>query len=431
VQKNAGLTTVKQPELVENGEVSVARNNGVSSNATGKKAKSLRIGVIAYSFYEGDNRIMRYAEALADRGDHVDVFALQRGALPSDETLEGVHLYRLQTRRLDEKGRYSYLRRITQFFVRATVKLTQMHRREKYDLIHVHSVPDFLVFTALAPKLSHTPVILDIHDILPEFYTSKFGTGKKSLTFRALQLVEKMSAGFSDHVIVANHIWQERLISRSVAPEKCTVFLNYPDQSIFDKRAIQPRNKERFVLLYPGTLNWHQGLDIAIRAFARISDKVPRADFHIYGEGPARAELENLVRELHMEKRISIRDLLPLREIAGVIGSADLGIVPKRKDAFGNEAFSTKILEFMSMGVPVVIADTKIDRYYFNDSIVSFFSGGDEEDLARGMLELIQDSEKRARQADNATRFLEPLTWEAKKNEYLSLVDKLIESHRS
>ena len=47
-------------------------------------------------------------------------------------------------------------------------------------MIHVHSVPDFLVFAALVPKLLGARIILDIHDILPEFYASKFGASKDS-----------------------------------------------------------------------------------------------------------------------------------------------------------------------------------------------------------------------------------------------------------
>ena len=53
--------------------------------------------------------------------------------------------------------------------------LTREHIRERYDLIHVHSVPDFEVFAALFPKLTGSKVILDIHDIVPEFYAASFG----------------------------------------------------------------------------------------------------------------------------------------------------------------------------------------------------------------------------------------------------------------
>ena len=162
-------------------------------------------------------------------------------------------------------------------------------------------------------------------------------------------------------------------------------------------------------MLYPGTLNWHQGLDLAIRAFGRISDQVPQADFYIYGDGPTKEDLHALIRELHLENRVFICMPLPLREVANVIGSADLGIVPKRKDTFGNEAFSTKILEFMAMGVPVIVADTQVDRYYFDDSVVRFFPGGEEDDLARCILEMIQDPLKRETLVQNATKFVEQM----------------------
>ncbi|HEY4978763.1 MAG TPA: glycosyltransferase family 4 protein, partial [Candidatus Acidoferrum sp.] len=186
------------------------------------------------------------------------------------------------------------------------------------------------------------------------------------------------------------------------------------------------KSTDRFLLLYPGTLNWHQGLDLAIRAFGRISEQVPQADFYIYGDGPSKVDLDDLIRELRLENRVFIRQPLPLREVAQIIESADLGIVPKRKDNFGNEAFSTKILEFMAMGVPVIVSDTQVDRFYFDDSVVRFFRGGEEEDLAQSMLDLIQNAEKRRLLVANATRYVETVDWTAKQHEYLSLVNQLV-----
>ena len=74
-----------------------------------------------------------------------------------------------------------------------------------------------------------------------------------------------------------------------------------------------------------------------------------------------------------LEKRVSLKGLISLEEISSVMADADLGIVPKRGNSFGNEAFSTKILEFMALGIPVIIADTKIDKFYFYKSIVVRF----------------------------------------------------------
>ncbi len=386
----------------------------------------LRIGMVSYSFYENDNRVMRYAETLAKRGDYVEVFALQREGSPLEETLNGVHVHRLQGRLVNEKSVFSFVSRILQFLFRATVGVSKNHLRHRYDLLHIHSVPDFMVFSGLLPRLTGTPVILDIHDILPEFYGSKFGAKPNSFTFRLMLAVEKVSTMFSSHVIIANDIWKERLLSRSVRKGKCTTILNSPDRSIFQKSDEPRRPNDRFVLLYPGTLNWHQGLDLAIKAFAKISESAPHADFYIYGRGPSTEELQTLIKELHLESRVFVCDTLPLREVAKIIEKADLGIVPKRKDNFGNEAFSTKILEFMAMGVPVIVSDTQVDRYYFDGSVVCFFRGGDADDLARCMLDLIRDSYKRNLLVTNASKFVEKVDWTAKQHEYLQLVDQLV-----
>jgi glycosyltransferase involved in cell wall biosynthesis len=309
---------------------------------------------------------------------------------------------------------------------RAMYQVSARHLRRKYDFIHVHSVPDFLVFAAWLPRLLGTPVVLDIHDILPEFYNSKFGSHPNSMAFRFLQGVEKISGNFASHVIVANHIWQERLLSRSIEQGKCTVVLNSPDRSIFTKAVGKPAPRDRFSMLYPGSINWHQGLDLAIRAFGRIRNQVPHVDFHIYGEGPLKQDLVALAEKLNLKNRVLFHKPIPLREMAKVIQTADLGVVPKRSDNFGNEAFSTKIMEFMAAGVPVIVSDTLIDKYYFNSSVVCFFEAGNEKDLARHMLELIHNSERRRTQSEEATRFIKQNDWTARRHEYLDLVDEMV-----
>src|SRR5262249_20052292 len=155
------------------------------------------------------------------------------------------------------RSKFTYLVRLLAFFVRSFWFLTRHQFRQRYDLIHVHSVPDFEVFAALIPKLMGAKVILDIHDLLPEFYASKFKSAKSSAMFATLVAMERSSAWFSDHVIAANHIWEKRLGERSVKPAKCTTMLNFPDTDIFQKHGC-PQKRDKFTILYPGTLNFHQ-----------------------------------------------------------------------------------------------------------------------------------------------------------------------------
>jgi glycosyltransferase involved in cell wall biosynthesis len=389
--------------------------------------KARRICMVSYSTYLADARVTRYAEALAQRGDHVDVLALQRTPdRPNQEKVGGVNLICIQQRLgKKETSRISFLLPILRFLWNASGWIAQNHRRDPYDLLHIHNVPDFLVFAAVYPKLKGAKVILDIHDIVPEFYGSKFAAKDKSIVVTLLKWMERASAAVADHVIIANHLWLDKYRQRTGANGKCSVFINNVDSRIFQPR-LKIRDDNKTLILFPGGLQWHQGLDIAIRAFHKISAQLPEAEFHIYGDGNMKGKLVALVDELGLEGKVRFFEPLPVRKIAEIMADADLGVVPKRADSFGNEAYSTKIMEFMSIGVPVVVSSTKIDRFYFDDSTVRFFESGNPDAMAQAMLEVLQDRDLRRRLVANAAEYAGRNTWETRKGDYLRVVDKLI-----
>jgi glycosyltransferase involved in cell wall biosynthesis len=381
--------------------------------------------MLTFSFYEGDTRVMRYAEALAERGDDVEVIALGQEPQTTTDDTAGVHIFRIQERKVNTGGKLAYAVRVLLFFFRAMFLISRQHLKRPYQLIHVHSVPDFLVFACWLPKLCGAKIILDIHDLLPEFYASKYHVKLNSLAFRVLTGVERASGVFADHVVAANDLWHERLITRSVPSEKCSTLVNVPDRRLFTRQG-RTRSDKRFIILYPGTLNWHQGVDIAIRAFDLIKGELPAAEFHIYGEGPCQESLVRLILQLSLQERVFMHGFVATREIARVMENADLAVVPKRKDGFGDEAFSTKTMEFMALGVPVIVSDTKVDRHYFTETVVNFFQSGDEHDLASKILSLARNPKERSQLIARALTFVERNDWGAKKSEYLQLADRLV-----
>ena len=409
------------------------RANSPVGTARGSEGKGRRVCMLAYAFYESDTRILQYAAALVERGDAVDVIALRRDdATPEHEIIGGAHVYRAQTRKVNEKGLFAYVSRILRFTFRAATLLRRLQKEHGYDLIHVHNVPDCLVFAAAYPKWKRVPVILDIHDLLPEFYASKFKIPRTSFLFKVLTRIEKASAAFANHVIVANDLWCDRLAARSSAAAKCSVVRNRPDLAIFRGSTGQRRKAEgKFLLTYPGSLNWHQGLDVAIHAFTKVAPQMPDAEFHVYGEGAAKLSLIELVKNLGMQRQILFHDMLPSRDVAEVMAMTDLAIEPKRSTSeFGNEALSTKILEFMTLGVPVIASRTTIHGYYYDDSIIQYYDNDDADELAIQILRLKNDPALRRSIAARATRYAEENTWDARKGEYLRLVDALTETVR-
>src|SRR5215472_13187995 len=96
--------------------------------------KPMNVCMLAYTHYEEDNRVMRYAEALAARGDRVDVIALRHPNEKAEANVHGVKVFKIQTRVLNEKRKTSYLFRVLSFLIRSAWFLAKRNRRVRYDL---------------------------------------------------------------------------------------------------------------------------------------------------------------------------------------------------------------------------------------------------------------------------------------------------------
>jgi len=132
----------------------------------------VKLCMIVHQNYYTDLRVRSYAEGLASIGAQVDVLCLraeQQGAHESN----GVRVFASPIRRGAEKP-WNYVFEYGVSFLLFTIRLLALFARNRYQIIHVHNMPDFLIFTALVPKLFGAKLILDIHDPMPEFYLSKY-----------------------------------------------------------------------------------------------------------------------------------------------------------------------------------------------------------------------------------------------------------------
>jgi glycosyltransferase involved in cell wall biosynthesis len=386
----------------------------------------MRVCLVAHKFYEINTHMRQFASAFTGPGDTVDVIAVRRANSQPYEKIDGVNVYRIQQRVDDERSPVDHLLHMVSFLFRAAFVVAWKHLRDPYDIIHVQSIPDFLVFAALIPKLCGTPVVLDMRDLSPELYASKFKTGENHAVVRLLKWTEKLSALLADHVIVANPLWFKRVIARSVDASKCSMFWSYPDRRMFYPRG-RVRQDGKFVLLYPGTLHRHQGVDIAIKSLPKILRQIPEAELHIQGYGPGKTELEVLSKELNLAGKVVFDGVVSTAEMAEKMAQCDVGLVPKRaSNLFGNEAASTKITEFMATGVPVVASRTSIETHMYDDSMLRFFRSEDEDALADAIISLYRDPGLRQSLTTNSAKYMESNNWGAKMPDYVRLMRSLV-----
>lgn len=152
--------------------------------------------------------------------------------------------------------------------------------------MHVHNMPEALVFAVAMLKWRGTRIILDLHDLMPELYQDKFHLPVNHPIPRLLRVVERWSCRFSDHVIVSNHLWKGTVAGRLGSDADPTALINHVDLHHFGAHARTRRGDGRFVIVYPGSLNRHQGLDLAIEAVSRVRRDLAGVELHIYGTGP-------------------------------------------------------------------------------------------------------------------------------------------------
>jgi glycosyltransferase involved in cell wall biosynthesis len=352
-----------------------------------------RVAVVVFSHYPSDPRPRRAAEALAQEGMEVDVICLmQEENEPREYSFHGVRVspIRLKRRR---GGRFTYISQYLWFILGAFSKLTWRTFTRRYDLVHIHNMPDVLVFSALVPKLLGARVILDLHDPMPELMMTIFGLREESRIVRLLKRLERASIRFADAVLTVNLACKKIFTARSCAAGKLNVVMNAPDEGIFKYRDAAPGDfapralAKPFVMMYHGSIVERHGLDLAVQALEQVRQTVPNAVLRIYGgHTPFLEQVMQTVAERGLQDAVQSLGSKKLNEIAAAIDECDVGVIPNRRSIFTEINTPTRIFEYLSRGKPVIAPDSGGITDYFGKDELVFFKLGDAGDLARAML---------------------------------------------
>lgn len=388
-----------------------------------------KICMIAYTFYSSDPRVRREAEALAGRGDTVDFICLREAGKAVPRDYDGVHLYPLSAGRYQGDSTLAYLAKYASFFLRSFVLVSFLFFKKRYDIIQVHTMPDFLVFAAFIPKLFGAKVILDVHDLMPELYMCKFEAARDHFVIRLITWVERRSIGFAHQAIAVHDPHREALVGHGNPRQKFAVLLNVPDPRIFHRNG-ETRSDGRFRLIYHGTVARRHGLEVALKALRLVKGSIPNIEFLVIGGGDDLSRIKGLAEEMDLGDSVRFLGTMPTDQLPQHLRRADVGVVPILYDPFTRYMLPLKLLEYVGMGIPCVVSETETIRAYFDPGMVRFCRPADERELADGILELYRDPDQRARQVENAARFNASFNWEQQKKSYFEVVDSLLATAR-
>jgi glycosyltransferase involved in cell wall biosynthesis len=386
-----------------------------------------RVAIVVHAVFPGDPRVRRQSDALLDAGHEVDIICLRQRGEPDEEVDGGQRIVRLPINR-SFIGFAGHIAEYLAFTAMVAWRLAREHRVRRYDLVQVATVPDFLAFGALPEKLGGVPLLLDLHEDMPEFFRDRFASRWLRPLLPLVTGATRAAARIADEIITVHEPLRLLSIARGVDPARISVVMNSADGRLFD-----PSRHERRPFMADGTVrlihhsNFQRiyGLDVAIEGLARIRDDLPwRLD--VYGDGPWRPQIEAAIERTAADERVTLHGRVPMDDLPALLAGADIGLVPSLAEPYMEYSLSTKLLEYTAMGVPTIATDLATFRHHFTDQALRYVPGGDPEALCAAVESMAADPTGTVEMGQEAQRQAAEYDWAVQKGRYLEIVERLM-----
>ena len=263
-------------------------------------------------------------------------------------------------------------------------KMVDVVKYERLDLLHVHYAIPHASAAVMAKRILMTegiqiPIVTTLHG------TDITLVGKDP----SYEPVVTYSINESDGVTAVSEDLRKDTYKHFNITREINVIPNFIDLEKFKKQrkdhfklAICP-NGEKLVV-HTSNFRKVKRVDDVVRVFEKLSDTVP-ARLLLVGDGPERAHIENLCRELNIYD--DVRFLGKLEAVEEVLSVADLFVMPSEKESFGLAA-----LEAMACEVPLITSNAGgIPELNIHGKTGFVSNVGDIEDMTKNALHILSD----------------------------------------
>ena len=399
-----------------------------SSAAPNGRGGRPRVGILRQtSHYELPVR--REAEALAGAGFDVDVILMRGRGSPARETVNGVDVTYLPTS-LGKSSKLRYLFDYARFFVFASATLTKRHFERRYTAVQVNTMPDFLVFAAVPPKLFGARVVAYMHEPSPELAETVFGPTRVS---RVLALIEQAVLRFADSAITVTDQLKERYVERGARAEKITVVLNGVDPET-RLGSWSPndagRADSKFRVISHGSIEDRYGQDTIVEAARILRAEMPELEVVLAGRGKAEQRVLEQIEASGLHDLVRFEGWVSEERLNDLLHAADVGVVAQKASPYSHLVHTNKMVDFWIFGLPVIASRLDAVSATYDESVLEFFEPGDATDLARAIRHLRENPARREELARNGRQAHERYGWTVQKRAYLGVFEALMEGRR-
>ncbi len=390
--------------------------------------RNKNILMVVYNYFPQDVRPRREAEALINAGYNVDIICLRLPEQTKVESIYGVNTYRVNLSKFrSSKKKYIFL--YANFFIRSFFRLNWLYLKNRYSAIHIHNMPDFLVFLGVIPKLFGSKIVLDLHDPTPEMLKTKFSDDKNSRLMKLLKWQEKISIRFAHKIITTNKSFLDRFVSRGCPPDKIEIIMNSPQDSIFNKyipESNKKSNEKKYIVMYHGIIISRYGFEELLNSVNLLREKIPGLELRVFGIGEDLSLFLEMIQKLNLENIVKYFGEVSIEKIVETIPECNVGIIPNRLTPFTKINFPTRIFEYLHLKRPVVVPRTLGIKDYFDEDSIFYFDAGDAESLANVIFNIYSDSAKTMDVLTKGYEIYHKHRWEIQSKYLIEIYKKLL-----
>lgn len=375
-----------------------------------------------------DRRAWQEARALRDAGYIVSVVCPRNERYDkSTEVIDGIHIYR-HWLPADAQGIREYIIEYAAALFWEFVLSFRVMRHRGFDVIHAGNPPDTIFLVgAFFKVLFRKKFVFDYRDLVPELFEVKFG--RRGVLHWLLLACERLTFRLADRVIANNPTFAELAIHRGrKRRHEISIVRHGPDLRVLKPVEVTRdfRRGRRHLVLYVGVMGSQDGVDLLVRAAHHAIVDLGRLDvqFLLVGAGPELRALQALTMSLDIDDNVTFTGFLTGRDFLETLSGADLGVSPDPKNSLNDRMSMNKIMEYMSFGLPVVMFDL-VEGRNLAGACGLYARDNDPRDLARHILALLDDPERREGLCREARERAKLFAWEKEARVLLSAYERL------
>ncbi len=280
------------------------------------------------------------------------------------------------------------------------------HRKE-YDLIHAF----FGIPCGFLAMLTLKPYIVSLRGSDVPFYSEKYAKLDKYIFQHLSKLIWRKAK-----YVIANSDGLRQLAYDTYKKKEIGLVYNGVDIDVF-----KPGKRDNgFVVVSTSRLLERKGLDYLIKAFGKFSKKKNDVELRLYGDGSQREELEDLVQELGIEKKVKFFGETKREDMAKYISKGHVFALPSK-----NEGMSNSLLEAMASGLAVIATDVGGTKELVDEKNGFVVEKESVDDIYDALKKLYSKRDLLERMGKESRKRTEEMSWENMAEEYLSLYSNI------